>query len=617
MSSENITRKIAVIFATDVIGYSTSMEKDEVQTLMNLRACKKILEDLFLQHEGRIFNTAGDSVLAEFSSAVSALVCAVEFQNLIKERNQIVKLKEKMEFRIGINIGDVVQEKSNLYGDGVNIAARLEALAKPNGICLSKNVYELVKSKTNFSFDDLGEQKIKNTIVHAFDINLGDKSVKLKRKGQKRFKIIAPFFSLILVIILILVGYNLWSNNHITDDHGRSKIIAVMPFINSAGETSQDYFFDGLTEDLIIDLSKIEAFSVISRNSVFNYKNKEYLDKEVAKVLNADYLLKGNARLRGDLIRLSIELVNGRTGRNIWADRFEQPKQKIFSLQDSLVIKIVNELSVKLSEKEEKKIINSKTPNLKAYDLYKRGLASQNRKEAQDYYMQAIKVDPTFGRAYGSMAISLALSISDGRREGATSNAELEVLKNEAKSYAQMAIEFSPEEAHSYFSLALIYGQYGDIEKSNEQISKALELEPENLLALQMKATNLINTGNFDQGLITFKTVKKIDPLFPIFVLLGESRAYLSLSKYKKAFELSNKALERDPNSASAMLNYITAAWKLGKKDDAKWKMEELLLLSNGFGSEKADFSSIINSFPWHNSIKKVMIETFNEMKAN
>ena len=168
MASENINRKIAVIFATDVVGYSTSMEANEVQTLKNLKACKKILDDLFLQHGGNVFNTAGDSVLAEFSSAVSAVVCASEFQKLIRERNKSVENFQKMEFRIGINMGDVVKEDGNLYGEGVNIAARLEALSKPNGICLSKNIYELVKTKTNFSFDDLGEQKMKNTIFFQF-----------------------------------------------------------------------------------------------------------------------------------------------------------------------------------------------------------------------------------------------------------------------------------------------------------------------------------------------------------------------------------------------------------------------------------------------------------------
>ena len=609
MASENINRKIAVIFATDVVGYSTSMEANEVQTLKNLKACKKILDDLFIQHGGHVFNTAGDSVLAEFSSAVSAVVCASEFQKLIRERNKSVENFQKMEFRIGINMGDVVKEDGNLYGEGVNIAARLEALSKPNGICLSKNIYELVKTKTNFSFDDLGEQKMKNTIVHAFDINTGDSISKFKRKKTKTIKLV-PVVSILCFFLIFLFGYFFISNNR-NGEIINEKIIAVMPFINSGGDSSQDYFVDGLTEDLIIDLSKIGAFSVISRNSVFNYKNKEYSDKEVAKTLNADFLLKGNARLRGDLLRLNIELVNSETGSNIWAERFEEPKEEIFNLQDSLVINIVKQLSVKLTDKEEKKIINAKVPNLEAYDIYKQGLASQNRSEAREFYKKAISIDPTFGRAYGSIAISLTFDYAN--RQSLT-NAEKDILKNEAINYAKKAIELNPDEAHSYFSLAFIYAQEKKIDKSKEQNEKALKREPENLLALQMKATNQINDGFFKDGLTTYQKVRKIDPLFPIFVLQGEARAYLALDEFEKAFNLSEEALVRNPRSRSAMLSYIVSAWKFGKKEDAKWQMEELILNSNNLFLNKIDFENMINNYPWHQVNKDLVISVYDEI---
>ena len=610
MPDDKIDRKIAVIFATDVVGYSSAMELDEVQTLKNLRACRNILEDLFQQHGGHVFNTAGDSVLAEFSSAVSAVVCASEFQKLMKERNKSVENFQKMEFRIGINMGDVVKEDGNLYGEGVNIAARLEALSKPNGICLSKNIYELVKTKTNFSFDDLGEQKMKNTIVHAFDINTGDNISKFRRKKIKTIKLV-PVFSILCFLLIFVFGYFFILNNRNSENN--EKIIAVMPFVNSAGDSSQDYFVDGLTEDLIIDLSKIGAFSVISRNSVFNYKNKEYSDKEVAKTLNADFLLKGNARLRGDLLRLNIELVNSKTGSNIWAERFEEPKEEIFNLQDSLVINIVEQLSVKLTDKEEKKIINAKAPNLEAYDIYKKGLASQDRSEARKFYKKAISIDPTFGRAYGSMAISLAFDYANTNQQSLTS-AERDILKNEAINYAKKAIELNPDEAHSYFSLALIYAQTKMIDKSKEQNEKALKLEPENLLALQMKATNQINDGFFKDGLTTYQKVRKIDPLFPIFVLQGEARAYLALDEFEKALNLSEEALVRNPRSSSAMLNYIVSAWKLGKREDAKWQMEELILNSNNLFLNKNDFATRINNYPWHQVNKDLVISVYDEI---
>ena len=612
MSSENINRKIAVIFATDVVGYSTSMEINEVQTLKNLKVCKKILEDLFLQHGGKIFNTAGDSILAEFSSAVSAVVCASEFQKLIRERNNSVEDSQKMEFRIGINMGDVVQEEGNLYGEGVNIAARLEALSKPNGICLSKNIYELVRTKTNFSFEDLGQQKMKNTLVHAFDISTGEKTNNSRSKNTNKQRIILPIFSVFCVICIVILGFFLIPNNkNIYQDN--NKIIAVMPFINSAGDISQDYFFDGITEDLIIDLSKIETFSVISRNSVFNYKNKEYSDKEVAEIFNANYLLKGNARLRGDFIRLNIELVDGKTGSNIWAERFEKPKKQIFELQDTLVVNIISQLSVKLSEKEENKIINSNTPNLEAYDLYKRGLASQNRLEAREYYKKAINKDSSFGRAYGSMAINLAFGFSATGGE-MLSSSEWTILKNEAINYAKKAIELNPDEAFSYFSLAFVFAQSKMLSKSKEQNKIALELEPENLLALQMKATNLINDGLFEEGLLAFKTFRKIDPLFPIFVLMGEARALLALGKYEEAYKISEEALIRNPRADSAMLSFIAAAWRTGNTEDAQWQLEEFLLKREQLNFSKDDFENFVNKYPWHDINKNLIKSVYREM---
>ena len=247
---KEINRKIAVVFVTDVVGFSTSMEVDENQTLQSFRSCKKILEDLFSEHGGRIFNTAGDSVLAEFSSAVSAVICASEFQKLIQERNSSNSLPEngKMEFRIGLNMGDVIVEGENLYGEGVNVASRLEALSQPNGVSLSKSIYDFVNKKTDFLFDDLGEQKIKNTSVHAFDIVT---SPEMKRRGKESA-----------------------SESQSTQDVASSNppAIAVLPFVNMSGDEEQEYFADGITEDIISNLSSWKTFPVISRNSSFSYK---------------------------------------------------------------------------------------------------------------------------------------------------------------------------------------------------------------------------------------------------------------------------------------------------------------------------------------------------------
>ena len=246
MAEAKTERKVTVILAADVVGYSTKMEENEEQTLKNLKVCRNIVEGLVNEHHGRIFNTAGDSVLAEFQSAVEAVICGSEFQNTIRERNNSVPAEEQMEFRIGINMGDVVIEGDNLYGEGVNVAARLEALAQPGGVCLSKNVHEIVNKKTDFQFHDLGEQTVKNTVVHAVDVTLD---------GTTQRKISE-------------------STTGLQSSTEKPPAIAVLPFANMSGDSEQEYFADGITEDIITNLSLWKTFPVISRNSSFTYKGK-------------------------------------------------------------------------------------------------------------------------------------------------------------------------------------------------------------------------------------------------------------------------------------------------------------------------------------------------------
>ena len=265
MATKEIERKIAVIFATDVVGYSKSIEKNEDQTIKNFRVCKKILEDLFQEHDGRIFNTAGDSVLAEFSSAVSAVICATEFQRLMKERNESETSDLKMEFRIGINMGDVVVEGDNLYGDGVNIAARLEALAQPNGVCLSRSVHEFINKKMDFLFNDLGEQTVKDNKFHAFDVVIDDshkRTVKTKSKSQ------VPLIAAIVGILVLGIGGFFYYKNSIQDNVKKSisssdrPAILVMPFANQSGKKENDYIGNGMTSHLITTLSQHEQLLV-------------------------------------------------------------------------------------------------------------------------------------------------------------------------------------------------------------------------------------------------------------------------------------------------------------------------------------------------------------------
>ena len=263
--AEKSERKVAVILATDVVGYSSMMEENEDQTLKNLKACRSIIEGLVEENHGRIFNTAGDSVLAEFQSAVEAVICASDFQKIIKERNDSVGEEEQMQFRVGINMGDVVIEGENLYGDGVNVAARLEALAQPGGVCLSKNVHEIVNKKTDFHFNDLGEQKVKNTLLHAVDVVLeASHERKLRTKSKSQVPVIA---TIIVILVLCIGGYAFYDFSTKDSDNNKEgiaktssdrPIILVMPFVNQSGNEKNDYIGNGMTSHLITTLSQYE-----------------------------------------------------------------------------------------------------------------------------------------------------------------------------------------------------------------------------------------------------------------------------------------------------------------------------------------------------------------------
>ena len=353
MATKEIERKIAVIFATDVVGYSKSVEKNEDQTIKNFRVCKKILEDLFQEHDGRIFNTAGDSVLAEFSSAVSAVICATEFQRLIKERNESETTDLKMEFRIGINMGDVVVEGDNLYGDGVNIAARLEALAQPNGVCLSRSVHEFINKKMDFLFNDLGEQTVKDNKFHAFDVVIDDshkRTVKTKSKSQ------VPLIAAI-VAALIFGLFGIYYFAKTTEEKtsietasvtSSKSSILVAPIKASGLPADQEAFGTGITESMISILSQYKAIRVLSSNTSFHVAKTEMLDAEIRDQYGVDYLIRGSIQVMGNNARLNIEITDLKLEEVSVSKKRDFNLNDIFKVQDDLSNEILNELQINL-----------------------------------------------------------------------------------------------------------------------------------------------------------------------------------------------------------------------------------------------------------------------------
>jgi adenylate cyclase len=351
VTEDQIVRKIAVIFVTDVVSFSTLMEKNENSTLISLRACRQIMNQLFKKYDARIFNTAGDSVLAEFQSAVSAVICAAEFQQMISKRNLSVSKDFQMQFRVGLNVGDVIAEGINLYGEGVNNAARLETLSQAGGVSLSKSIYDFVNKKVEFDFTDLGTQKIKNTVLHAYDLIIEGLEPRILGSSIESSEII----------------------------ESKPPTIAVMPFKNMTNDEEQEYFVDGVTEDIIANLSSWKSFPVIARNSTFSFKGQEIKPSELGQRLGADYIVEGSIRKGGNKIRITANLVDSKDDQQLWSKRWDRSLDDIFEVQDEVSQEVATLIFPALKGKEHERIRTKSPSSLSAWDNYLKALAIYNQ----------------------------------------------------------------------------------------------------------------------------------------------------------------------------------------------------------------------------------------------
>ena len=404
MSEKGFKRKLTAILSADVVGYSRLMDDDEEATIRTLTTYRQILTSIIQQYRGKVVDTTGDNLLAEFASAVDAVNGAVEIQRELSEKNTELSYERRMEFRIGINVGDVVEEQDRIYGDGVNIAARVEGLADAKGICISGRVFDQVENKLDFMYEYMGEQEVKNIAkpVRVYRVlsrpgAAAHRVVKAKKAAGKSWR----NFAIILVGILIvttavLLGWNFYkryvpsTTESITEQQIVLELpdkpsIAVLPFDNMGGDLEEEYFSDGMTDDLITDLSKVSGLFVIARNSVFTYKGKPVNVQQVAQELGVRYVLEGSVRRSGDQVRINAQLIDATTGHHLWAERYDGYFGDVFALQDRITGKIVAALSVKLTSDEKEQVARKYTDNTSAYDEFLQGRAHYVRRTPGDY----------------------------------------------------------------------------------------------------------------------------------------------------------------------------------------------------------------------------------------
>jgi TolB-like protein/class 3 adenylate cyclase/Flp pilus assembly protein TadD len=561
------SRKLAAILAADVVGYSRLAGADEDRTLARLRALRSdLIDPTVAVHHGRVVKRTGDGALIEFRSVVDAVRCAIEVQNGMFERNAGLPPERRIEFRIGIHLGDVVEESDgDLMGDGVNIAARLEGIAKPGAICLSEDAYRQVKARLDLAVSDLGQTQLKDIAepVRVYSLQVGV-AAEAKRVSQRQ------------------AGVSEMPSPRLALPDKPS--IAVLPFTNMSGDPEQEYFADGLTEDLITALSRIRWFFVIARNSCFTYKGQSADIRDVARALGVAYVLEGSVRKAGNRVRVSAQLIDGGSGNHVWAQRYDRNLEDIFAVQDEITATIVGAIEPELG-KAERERARAKRPNdLRAWDLYQRGLwhtykrTREDLATAQQMFQRAIEIDPGLARAYAAAEEAFFFQFVGGYvgTGGAT--------KVDALRFAETAAQLDGQDAFNRYALgrALILVRRHD--SAIFELGKAIELDPSFAQAHYALAMALATGGRPKEALPHIELAMRLSPQDPYFgqFLVRRAEAYLFLGRIEEAVESAEQSL-REPNIQWSRWAILAASQAhLGRLKEARRSIEALQALRPG-----------------------------------
>ena len=557
MGEERVERRLAAIFAGDIAGYSRLMGADEEGTLRQLKAHRKSLVDpKITEHRGRIVKTTGDGMLVEFVSVVDAVRCAVDIQRGMAERTANEPPEKRIRFRIGINIGDIIIDGNDIYGDGVNVAARLEALAEPGGICVSRIVHDQVRDKLSFGFEDMGEQMVKNIA---------------RPVGVHRVHIAEAVSSTMV---------NSAPGAQPAEARGSSRpSIAVLPFTNMSGDAEQEYFADGMVEEIITQLSHMRWLSVIARNSSFTYKGKSVDVKQVGRELGVRYVLEGSVRKSGNRVRITGQLIDTLTAAHLWADRFDGAIEDIFDLQDQVTASVIGAISPKLEQAEIERAKRKPTESLDAYDYYLRGMASHNQwtresnEEALRLFYRAIELDPGFATAHGLAAWSFVWRKMNGWIDDRGEElAEVERL-------ARRAVELGPDDvvALAGGGYALVFVVHA-LDDGAAAIERALELNPNHAWTLHSSGWTKAFLGESDAAIEQLSRAIRLSPLDPhIFRAHGAlALAHLLAGRYDEAIKWAEVSLRQRPNYIAAMRELAAANALAGRLPEAQKVMAQV-----------------------------------------
>jgi TolB-like protein/class 3 adenylate cyclase/Flp pilus assembly protein TadD len=549
-----VERRLAAVLAADVAGYSRLMGIDEEGTLARLKAARSTLVDpAIASHRGRIVKTTGDGMLVEFASAVDAVRSSVEVQSRMAEQNASSSQEQRIEFRIGIHVGDIIIDNDDIFGDGVNIAARLENIADPGGICLSDDAYRQIRGKVDTAFEDMGRQTLKNITepIRVWRMKIGTEVSAARHSSSTE-------------------------PHHVRPLSGKPSI-AVLPFQNMSGDREQEYFADGIAEDVLTTLSKIQELMVIARNSSFAFKGQNRDIREIGQILGARYLLEGSVRKVGNRIRLTAQLIDSRDGGHLWADRFDGNLDDVFDLQDRITQEIVEALEVQLTVGERARVWRKRSGSPLAYEHVLKGrvlyvnFARHTHSQAQNLFERALEINPAFMPAL----YLLGLTLTDQARFG--------WKKDETETYqaaldcADRALAADPRFGEAY----LIIGYVRTFQRRHDEAvaagEMAINLAPSSSDAHHMAGMYHGYAGDFRKAVIYEEHAQQLSPIERNESMVDEARARFHLGDFAIAHDIASRVLKERPLWLSAQSTLIAALWNLGRKDEAHIISRELL----------------------------------------
>jgi len=604
MTSQEVKRKLTAILSADVKGYSRLMGEDEKGTLHTLNTYKELMAGLIQHRHGRVVDAPGDNVLAEFASVVDAVECGLKIQEELKALNADLPENQRMEFRIGVNLGDVIEEGDKIYGDGVNIAARLESLSDAGGICISGTVYDQIKKKLSLGYEYLGKQSVKNILepIRVYRVLMKPGPLtsavgRWKRAGVNYWNRVHPVFK--VLIALVAAANVIWQfYPHLRSSPSKTEVaskekmafplpdvpsIAVLPFANMSEDPKQEFLCDGITEEIITAISKIPSLFVISRNSTFTYKGKPVKVKQVSEELGVRYVLEGSVQRSGNRVRITAQLIDALTGNHLWAERYDRDLKDIFALQDEIATNILTAMRVKLTVGEEAQHRDKGIRNLNCYLKFLEGMSCSNRGNIEGYklarrmFEEVLVMCPESSSAYGSLAYTYVWDYWFG--PGKSRHGSLE----KAIELAQKATELDDAYAYPHALLSYLYSVKREYEKGLAEGDRAVTLDPNGATVYAFYATSLSFAGRPEEAILMYQKAIRLNPFAEAGYFWPLGQVLRNTGRFEEAVSACKKALQLAPDDLMAHIALASTYSMMGREKEAHAEAAEVLRINPKF----------------------------------